>query len=84
VTSPAPREKYKGWVVNALRAIGPATLSDVYDWIRANEHVPSADLSGSTPDGENLFKKTVRWARKDLYDAGIVLSPARGIWSIKK
>lgn len=83
MTSSAPREAYKKWVINALRVLGPATPGQVYDWIRANEAVPAADLSSSTSDGENLFEKTVRWARKDLFDEGTVLSPERGVWSLR-
>jgi len=81
--SPAPRKTYKGWVIDALHALGPSNPKQVYDWIRAHKAVPAADISGSTSDGENLFEKTVRWARKDLFDEGTVLSPKRGLWSLR-
>lgn len=83
MASPAPREMYREWVVNALRDLGDASPAAVYDWIRANEPVPLADLNGQTTDGENLFEKTVRWARKDLFDQGIIASPKRGFWSLR-
>lgn len=78
------RHIYCKWVVNALKALGYAKPSDVYDWIRNNEAVPTADLTGITDDGENLFEKNVRWARFQLRHEGVVTSPARGIWALAK
>lgn len=78
------RHIYCKWVVNALRALGPAKPAAVYDWIRKHEAVATADLSGSTSDGENLFEKNVRWARFQLRHEGVVTSPARGIWALAK
>lgn len=79
---PASRATYRQWVVNALSALGAAEPTAVYGWIRANEAVPSADLFGSTSDGESLFEKKVRFARWDLSREGIVRNPRRGIWSL--
>lgn len=39
---------YCNWVENALKALGRATSSEVYRWIRANEAVPASEMSGST------------------------------------
>lgn len=78
------RNIYCNWVVNALRALGPTKPAAVYDWIRRNETVPAADLTGTTNDGENIFEKNVRWARFQLRHEGIVTSPTRGIWALAK
>lgn len=79
----ASRTVYCKWVVNALTVLGPATPGAVYDWIRKNEAVPAADLSGLTTDGESLFEKEVRFARWQLRREGTVLSPKRGVWALK-
>ncbi|WP_454289017.1 hypothetical protein [Rhizobium arsenicireducens] len=79
----ASRATYCLWVVDALTTLGPSTPKAVYDWIRKNEPVPAADLSGLTSDGENLFEKEVRFARWQLRLEGTVLSPKRGVWSLK-
>ncbi|MCD1645315.1 winged helix-turn-helix domain-containing protein [Aurantimonas coralicida] len=79
----APADDYRRWVEHALLALGPSTPASVYRWIRDNEPVPAADLSGTTADGQNLFEKNVRWARFQLRDAGVVMSPTRGVWSLK-
>lgn len=80
----ASRKTYREWVVKALRELGPARPRQVYDWIRSHESVPAADLAGLAVRGENLFEKTVRWARKDLFDEGVILAPERGVWSLSK
>lgn len=79
----ASRKTYCLWVINALKALGPSTPKQVYDWIRKNETVPAADLSGLTADGENLFEKEVRFARLDLFQDGTIKSPKRGVWALK-
>ncbi|MCQ8783539.1 winged helix-turn-helix domain-containing protein [Mangrovibrevibacter kandeliae] len=79
----APSQDYRQWVEHALRALGPSTPAAVYKWIRNNEPVPAADLSGSTADGENLFEKNVRWARFQLAKEGAIVGPKRGIWALK-
>ncbi|MGO6938524.1 winged helix-turn-helix domain-containing protein [Rhizobium johnstonii] len=68
--------------MSALKALGPSKPKAVYDWIRRNEPVPVADLTGSTSDGENLLEKNVRWARFQLRQDGVVSSPARGVWDL--
>lgn len=78
-----PRVTYCRWVVNALTALGPSTPKTVYDWVRKNEPVPVADLSGLTSDGENLFEKEIRFARWKLRQEGTIVSPRRGIWALK-
>lgn len=78
------RHIYCKWVVNALKAPGPTKPKAVYDWIRRNEAVPAADLTGTTSDDENLFEKNVRWARFQLKHEGVVASPAHGIWTLAK
>lgn len=79
----ASRTTYCRWVFDALTALGPSTPISVYDWIRKNQPVPAADLSGLTSDGQNLFEKEVRFARLDLFQEGTVLSPKRGVWALK-
>ncbi|WP_137135629.1 winged helix-turn-helix domain-containing protein [Rhizobium sp. FKY42] len=78
----ASRATYCRWVVNALKALGPSTPKSVYEWIRKNEPVPAADLSGQTADGENLFKKEVRFARWKMRQEGVIVSPKRGVWAL--
>ena len=79
----ASRATYCLWVENALKSLGPSTPKTVYDWIRKNEAVPAADLSGLTSDGENLFEKEVRFARWQLRQEGTIISPKRGVWSLR-
>jgi len=77
------RKIYCNWVENALKALGRATPPEVYDWIRANEAVPVSEVTGMTSDGENLFKKNVRWARFTLFKAGVVSKrEGYGIWTL--
>lgn len=76
------RNEYCRWVSNALTAMGPSTPRAVYEWIKRNEPVPVAELTGSTADGENLFEKNVRWARFDMKHKGMVVSPSRGVWAL--
>lgn len=78
----ASRETYCRWITNALSALGPSSPKTVYDWIRRNEAVPAADLSGLTSDGENMFEKEVRFARWKMSRDGRISSPARGIWAL--
>lgn len=80
---PASRDSYCRWIINALTVLGPSGPQAVYDWIRRNEMVPTADLSGLTSDGENLFEKEVRFARWKLRREGTILSPRRGVWALK-
>jgi hypothetical protein len=78
-----PRATYCRWVVNALKALRSATPQEVYHWIKENEAVPLSELSGLTLDGENLFKKNVRWARLDLKREGVVSDrEGRGVWTL--
>lgn len=79
----ASRETYCRWVKNALTALGPSSPKTVYDWIRRNEAVPTADLSGLTSDGKNLFEKEVRLARWEMRYDGRIVSPKRGTWALK-
>ena len=77
------RKIYCTWVEKALHALGRGSPTQVADWIEANEVVPLADLTGVTPDGENLFYKNVRWARFTLFKAGIVSNrEGRGVWTL--
>ncbi|WP_373288266.1 winged helix-turn-helix domain-containing protein [Chelatococcus reniformis] len=70
-------------MIKALKALGPSTPGQVYTWVRTNETVPASDLARSTADGKDtLFEKEIRWARKDLFDKGIVVSPTRGVWAL--
>lgn len=79
----ASRAAYCRWVVNALKALGPSTPKAVYHWIRRNELVPAADLSGQTKDGDNLFEKEIRFARWQLRQEGTIVSPKHGVWALK-
>lgn len=79
------RETYCHWMTNALRDLGSATPQQAYRWIRDNEAVPVADLTGRTSDNKNLFEKNVRWARFTLRRRGVVTDrEGRGIWSIEQ
>lgn len=79
----ASRGAYCRWVVNALKALGPSTPKAVYHWIRTNESVPAADLSGQTKDGENLFEKEVCFARRQSRQEGTIISPKHGVWALE-
>jgi hypothetical protein len=80
----ASRDTYFRWIANCLKALGPSTPRAVYDLIRNNEAVPAADLSGQTADGKNLFEKEVRFARWKMRQEGVIVSPKRGVWALKR
>lgn len=78
----ASRDQYCQWVVDALKDLGTATPKHVYAWIKANRPVPAADLNGSTPDGEPLFEKEIRFARWALRRSGVIDGSRRGVWAL--
>lgn len=77
------RQEYKKWVLNALRNLGgQGTARQVTMWIKNNCAVPPNDHVKTVSKGESFFAKEVRWARKDLFDAGLVTSPQWGLWQL--
>jgi hypothetical protein len=77
------RETYKDWVVTALTQLGPSAPRQVYAWVASNCPIPETDLNGTTPDGEPLFEKKVRFARWDLRREGTIDGSKRGTWALK-
>lgn len=77
------REQYRIWVIDALRALGgEASPREVYKWVREHRPVAHEDIVSHEARGEPLYEKELRWARKDLFDRGVIGSPERGRWSI--
>lgn len=70
-------------VLDALRALGGRALSnDVYAWLQKNGHAREDDLKIIQSDGGTRFHKEVRFARKELYDAGLVTMEGYGNWGL--
>lgn len=77
------REDYKKWVMDALINLGgQGTVQQVTIWIKNNCAVPPNDHVKTVSKSESFFVKEVRWARKDLFDSGLVTSPKRGVWQL--
>ncbi|MER8921041.1 winged helix-turn-helix domain-containing protein [Mesorhizobium sp. M0802] len=77
------RDHYMIVVLDALRALGGRALSnDVYAWLQENGHAREDDLKIIQSDGGTRFRKEVRFARKELYDAGLVTMEGYGDWGL--
>ncbi len=77
------RAMYCDWVINALVALETATPQEVYRWIKANETVPSSELTRTAQRGEILFEKNVRWARFTLLKEGVISDrEGWGVWTL--
>lgn len=73
------RYEYMVEVVESLIALGGfATPQDVYLWLEHHGRAPENDLSIVQQDGGTRFRKEVRWARKELFDAGVIENESGG------
>ncbi len=70
-------------LLDALRALGGRALSgDVYRWLETNGFAREGDLETIQSDGGSRFRKEVRFARKELYDAGLITNEGSGDWGL--
>ena len=77
------RTLYMIAILEALREMGgEAPTPDVYNWLESSGHAREADLRSIQTDGGTRFKKEVRFARKELFDAGLLSSKRRGLWTL--
>lgn len=77
------RYRYMAGVLDSLRALGgTASIGSVYDWLIEQEIAYPNDLTTLQADGGSRFHKEVRWARKELFDAGLLRAPDRGTWAL--
>ncbi len=77
------RYVYMAGVLDALNRLGrSASATEIYDWLVENGVAIKSDLVIRQKDGGSRFKKEVRWARKELFDAGILDAPAPGTWAL--
>jgi Mrr N-terminal domain len=68
-------------LLDALRALGGrGTCSAVYGWLEEHGIARPEDLTTIQTDKGTSFKKEVRWARKELFDAGLLGNKGRGHW----
>lgn len=70
-------------ILDSLRALGgTASISSVYHWLIEQKIAYPDDLTTLQTDGGSRFHKEVRWARKELFDAGLLRAPDRGTWAL--
>ena len=77
------RYRYMAGILDALRALGgKAASSEVYKWLIDQGRAYPSDLTTIQRDGGTRFRKEVRWARKELYDAEYIDSSDYGVWAL--
>lgn len=70
-------------LLDALRDLGgAASCSEVYDWFLRSGHARAEDVRKVQRDGGTRFRKEVRFARKELFDAGAVANDGPGLWRL--
>jgi hypothetical protein len=68
-------------LLDALRALGGESHSSVvYQWMEEQGIARKADLVVVQKDGGTRFRKEVRFARKELFDAGMIENGGPGEW----
>jgi hypothetical protein len=83
IKSVPSRYRYMAGVLDGLRSLGgEAPISRVYEWLIAHEIAYPDDLTTFQSDGGSRFHKEVRWARKELFDTGLLRAPDRGTWAL--
>jgi len=79
------RSHYMIILLDSLRALGGrASATDVYAWLENNGHAREEDLKKIQNDGGTRFHKEVRFARKELYDAGLITDEGPGVWGLSE
>ena len=74
---------YMGAILDALRETGGAASSkDIYEILVQIGIARTSDIRTVQTSGESRFVKEVRFARKELVDAGLVVNGAAGVWSL--
>lgn len=77
------RPYYMIHLLDALRELGGSAKStDVYDWLEKQGLARADDLQIVQTDQGTRFKKEVRWARKELFDSGLISNVRRGSWTL--
>ena len=77
------RYGYMVGIMEGLRAFGrPASPSEIYQWLEDQGIATEFDLSTIQKDGYTRFRKEVRWARKELFDAGLVGAGSSAEWAL--
>lgn len=77
------RYVYMTAILDALRGFGRSvTVLEVYDWLIEEGIAFPRDLETVQSDGGTRFRKEVRWARKELFDAGLLSAPQSGLWEL--
>jgi hypothetical protein len=70
-------------MLDTLRALGGSARStEVYRQFELEGVARNDDLAQRQPSGETRFVKEVRFARKELVDAGLVVNGVDGVWSL--
>lgn len=77
------RYAYMVHTISGLTAMGGAAKpQEVYDWLQREGHALAEDLTTIQKDGGTRFRKEVRWARKELFDAGLLDTSSDGRWAL--
>jgi hypothetical protein len=72
-----------GELLNTLRALGGSGRSDhIYREFEDNGVARRVDVERRQLSGETRFVKEVRFARKELVDAGLILNGPGGLWTL--
>lgn len=81
-----PRRRVRPEVLLALLQLGgEARARDVRPLVTdAFPEIPDEDLARLKKDGSRLWENRIDFARQDLADAGMIDSPARGIWALSE
>jgi hypothetical protein len=75
------RYGYMLGILQGLQSLGrPASPSEIYRWLEEQGIANEYDLSTIQQDGYTRFRKEVRWARKELFDAGLIGAGVSGEW----
>lgn len=75
------RPYYMISLLDALRALGgSAPSTTIYDWMIERGVARAGDLQIIQKDGGTRFRKEVRFARKELFDAGLLANDGPGEW----
>src|SRR5713226_6463021 len=79
------RYQYMVGIVDGLCALGhSARPPQIYEWLQSQGLAHEQDLKTIQKDGGTRFKKEVRWARKELFDAGLIGASGSGEWTVNE
>src|ERR1700743_2312456 len=76
---------YMGAILDVLRLCGGTAKSkEVYEILIAKGVARKGDITTIQKSGERRFSKEVRFARKELVEAGLLANDVEGIWSLSE